>query len=161
MDPLDTVMAVTPYGVPRLVRARCRPGLARTAGTALARRPETSFCYLLTGQAELAELPQLTPQSRQPDGDELTPDELTPDERALVRALREDGRRTHEELARLAGVSESTARRRVESLRRSGAMYIRAVVEPASLAACRSRRCTGSSSIRRGHGSRFRCTPGW
>ncbi|MGW4134376.1 Lrp/AsnC family transcriptional regulator [Amycolatopsis japonica] len=179
-----TVMAVTPYGVPMLVRAKCAAGLARTAATALARRAEASFCYLLTGQAEVAaevccsrerlaaylsediattpglheltadpitkyyrtvhewqpgiltaaevaelgELPQLTPQPRHPDGDVFTPDE-----RALVRALREDGRRTHEELARLVGVSESTVRRRVESLRRSGEMFIRAVVEPAVL----------------------------
>ncbi|MEV7548630.1 Lrp/AsnC family transcriptional regulator [Amycolatopsis sp. NPDC089917] len=179
-----TVIAVTPHGVPMLVRARSRPGLARTAGTALARRPETSFCYLLTGQAEvvaevrcsrerlavyvseelaatpglhevtadpitryhrtvhewqpgiltpeeaaaLAGPPRPTPRPRSPDGDVLTAEE-----RALVRALREDGRRTHEELARLAGVSESTVRRRVESLRRSGKMYIRAVVEPAVL----------------------------
>lgn len=179
-----TVVAVSPHGVPLLVRGRCRAGLGRPAGTALAGRPETSFCYLITGQGELVaevfcdrnrlptflfdemaaipglhdltadtvtryyrtihewqpgllspaeteaicSLPQPTPQPRQPDG---VP--FSSDERAIVRALREDGRRTHEELARAAGISESTVRRRLEALRREEKVFIRAVVEPAVL----------------------------
>src|SRR5947208_2006871 len=53
--------------------------------------------------AAISSLPQPTPQPRQPDGVAFSGDE-----RAIVRALREDGRRTHEELARAAGISEST-----------------------------------------------------
>ncbi|GAA0483871.1 Lrp/AsnC family transcriptional regulator [Streptomyces olivaceiscleroticus] len=60
-------------------------------------------------------------------------EELGPEERRIVEALAEDGRRTHEELAALAGVSEATARRRVEALTRTGAVSIRAAVEPALL----------------------------
>jgi DNA-binding Lrp family transcriptional regulator len=52
-------------------------------------------------------------------------------ERRLVDALRRDGRCTNEELARIAGVSESTARRRVEYLRRHGLVVLRTIVEPA------------------------------
>ncbi|MGW0995713.1 Lrp/AsnC family transcriptional regulator [Streptomyces sp. NPDC002520] len=59
--------------------------------------------------------------------------ELEPEERAIVAALAEDGRRTHEELAALAGVSEATARRRVEALSQAGVVSIRASVEPALL----------------------------
>lgn len=60
-------------------------------------------------------------------------DSGTPTDRAIIRALREDGRVTHDELARLAGVSPSTARRRVEAMRADGTLLIRAVVNPAQL----------------------------
>ncbi|WP_428952541.1 Lrp/AsnC family transcriptional regulator [Streptomyces sp. cg35] len=56
-----------------------------------------------------------------------------PEERAILRALAEDGRRTHDELAAIAGVSVATARRRVESLTQQGLVSIRAAVEPALL----------------------------
>ncbi|GAA2899678.1 Lrp/AsnC family transcriptional regulator [Streptomyces mexicanus] len=59
--------------------------------------------------------------------------ELDPEERAIVAGLAQDGRRTHEELAALAGVSEATARRRVEALSQAGVVSIRASVEPALL----------------------------
>ncbi|WP_345942415.1 Lrp/AsnC family transcriptional regulator [Streptomyces sp. SID2888] len=59
--------------------------------------------------------------------------DLGPEEWSILNALAEDGRRTHEELAAIAGVSEATARRRVESLSRSGQVSIRAAVEPALL----------------------------
>ncbi|MDI3387767.1 AsnC family transcriptional regulator [Streptomyces sp. B-S-A8] len=59
--------------------------------------------------------------------------ELGPEERRIVTALAEDGRRTHEELAAIAGVSEATARRRVEALTGAGVVSIRAAVEPALL----------------------------
>ncbi len=67
--------------------------------------------------------------------EQVTPPELElgPEERRILQALAEDGRRTHEELALLAGVSEATARRRVEALTRSGVVSIRASVEPALL----------------------------
>jgi len=176
-----TVVAVSPHGMPLLLRGTCRPGLGRPAATALAGRPETSFCYLTTGQSELvaevfcepsrlstfmfdemagipgvrdltadtvtryyrtihewqpdlltpaeaaalAPFPQPTPQPRRTDGAVFSREE-----RSIVRALREDGRRSHDELARAAGTSESTVRRRLEALRREEKVFIRAVVEP-------------------------------
>ena len=54
-------------------------------------------------------------------------------ERLIVNALRQDGRCTTEELARVAGVSESTARRRVDELRGRGHIVLRSVIEPAAI----------------------------
>ncbi|TPQ22108.1 Lrp/AsnC family transcriptional regulator [Streptomyces sporangiiformans] len=54
-------------------------------------------------------------------------------DRLLLNALAEDGRCTYEELGRVAGVSEATARRRLGALRREGRVRIRAVIEPALL----------------------------
>jgi DNA-binding Lrp family transcriptional regulator len=58
------------------------------------------------------------------------PVRLDREDRALLRGLAEDGRRTFEELGRLAGVSEQTAARRVDALRSSGIVTLRAVVDP-------------------------------
>lgn len=52
------------------------------------------------------------------------------EDRALLRGLVEDGRRTYEELGRMAGVSEQTAARRVETMRSTGLVTLRAVVDP-------------------------------
>jgi DNA-binding Lrp family transcriptional regulator len=59
--------------------------------------------------------------------------EIGPEEWRLLHALTEDGRRTHEELAAVAGMSEATARRRLDAFTRSGLVSIRASVEPALL----------------------------
>lgn len=59
--------------------------------------------------------------------------ELSRVDRLLLHALGEDGRRTYDELARISGVSEATARRRLGALRREGKVRIRAVIEPAVL----------------------------
>lgn len=67
------------------------------------------------------------------DGVGVPDSEVGPEEQAILRALAEDGRCTHEELAAVAGVSLATARRRVESLTRDGLVSIRACVEPALL----------------------------
>lgn len=66
-----------------------------------------------------------------PGGDPVT--ELARVDRLLLHALADDGRRTYDELARVAGVSEATARRRLSALRRAGRVRIRAVIEPALL----------------------------
>ncbi|MGW0707391.1 Lrp/AsnC family transcriptional regulator [Streptomyces sp. NPDC002643] len=66
-----------------------------------------------------------------PAGDPTT--ELARVDRLLLHALADDGRRTYDELARVAGVSEATARRRLSALRRAGRVRIRAVIEPALL----------------------------
>ncbi|WP_052583780.1 Lrp/AsnC family transcriptional regulator [Saccharomonospora iraqiensis] len=58
---------------------------------------------------------------------------LAREDRVMVDALARDGRATHAELGRLAGVSEATARRRVDALRTEGDLTFRAVVEPATL----------------------------
>lgn len=59
--------------------------------------------------------------------------ELDPAGRSVLQALRLDGRAGYEEIARAAGVSLQTARRRVEQLRLSGACMLRAIFEPAVL----------------------------
>jgi len=72
-----------------------------------------------------------------PMGDVLPPAdpsrELSRQDRLLLHALADDGRRTYDELARVAGVSEATARRRLSALRKDGTVRIRAVIEPALL----------------------------
>lgn len=58
---------------------------------------------------------------------------VSPGDRIMHSALMENGRRTYEELARLAGVSEATARRRIDQMRQDGQLVVRAVVDPAVL----------------------------
>lgn len=58
---------------------------------------------------------------------------LSSADRLMHAALVENGRRTFDELARLAGVSEATARRRVDQMRQNGQLVVRAVVDPAVL----------------------------
>ncbi|MFD8982108.1 Lrp/AsnC family transcriptional regulator [Streptomyces sp. NPDC059564] len=54
-------------------------------------------------------------------------------ERALLALLRRDGRTGFPELARATGLSESTARRRVERLRAEGAVYFDVEIVPRTL----------------------------
>ncbi|WP_151480302.1 Lrp/AsnC family transcriptional regulator [Streptomyces albicerus] len=81
-----------------------------------------------------SEAPAPSPAS---DGDVMPPGdvahELSRPDRLLLNALAEDGRCTYEELGRVAGVSEATARRRLAALRQGGRVRIRAVIEPALL----------------------------
>jgi DNA-binding Lrp family transcriptional regulator len=63
---------------------------------------------------------------------ELAPP-LTELDETLVAALTSDGRMRWSELAAYAGVMQSTARRRVENLCRSGALRLRTVVEPETI----------------------------
>jgi DNA-binding Lrp family transcriptional regulator len=58
---------------------------------------------------------------------------LSSADRLMHAALVENGRRSYEELARLAGVSEVTARRRIDQMRQNGQLVVRAVVDPAVL----------------------------
>ncbi|MFI6305505.1 hypothetical protein ACIBCH_26815 [Amycolatopsis thailandensis] len=81
--------------------------------------------------AELAELPQLTPQPRHPDGDALARDE---------RALREDGRRTHEERSRPCGAGSS-------HFAATGGCTSAPWWNPLC-SACRSKPCCGSAVVR-------------
>ncbi|MEV8634003.1 Lrp/AsnC family transcriptional regulator [Streptosporangium sp. NPDC051023] len=54
------------------------------------------------------------------------------DER-IISAVAADGRATHAEIAAATGISESTARRRLDSLMRRGILRIRAEIEPSYL----------------------------
>jgi DNA-binding Lrp family transcriptional regulator len=77
---------------------------------------------------DLTEYPMITPS---PSGAGAEP--LDREAHTILTALSGDGRRTFDEIARIAGVSEPTARRRIEGLRRSGLVHIRAVVEPSMI----------------------------
>lgn len=174
------------FGVPVLVRLRCRPGTADAVADAVAARPETRFVSVLTGGADcaaeivvpgyasLSEVlaagfggpdvqavesaavirtftsnhdwdPQVLPagtaaalragapprpfEEGHPDG---PPEHLDATDLAVVAALGEDGRMSYTELAARTGVSESTARRRVDSLVTRGCLRFRTLVEPAT-----------------------------
>ncbi|MCU1644125.1 MAG: AsnC family protein [Nocardia sp.] len=119
----DLVLQERP-GIPGLVESNTLPVL-RYFRTVHEWQPAL---LTATEAAELTELPPLTPA---PTG--AGAQRLGREERLIVRALAEDGRRTYDEIARIAGISEPTARRRVESLRRTGVVHIRAVVAPAAL----------------------------
>lgn len=166
-----------------VLRLNCAPSALRVAATSLARRPDTTFTYLMTGAAdctveiscpahrlaalvldELPGTPGLVSSSTNPvlryfrgvhewqpgllSADEVaamtefplvrtytaTPEQPRgPEERLLVRLLTEDGRRTNEELAVLARLSEPTVRRRIDAMRREGRLLVRAVVDPVLL----------------------------
>lgn len=79
---------------------------------------------------QVSELRDFLPPPQSPN-DTVKP--LAGNDRAILRLLAGDGRLPNDKLARAAGVSEPTARRRVEELRRSGAIAMRAVVDPAEL----------------------------
>jgi DNA-binding Lrp family transcriptional regulator len=63
-------------------------------------------------------------------GDGVATYELDEVELRLYELLLEDGRRSYSELAELAGVSESKARRRVESLRERGCIKFATLIDP-------------------------------
>lgn len=174
------VTAGTPRGEAMIVRARCSPGMARTAAARLARLPDCTSSYLLTGTDCFAEIfyprerlaslmldelggtpgvidvasapiahyycgvntwrpglitateaealaPAQYPTAHTGDAD-LAP--LTRAEQIILETLVADGRTSVDTLARLAGLTESTAGRRLDALRRNGRALIRAVVEP-------------------------------
>jgi DNA-binding Lrp family transcriptional regulator len=177
------IVGIRPQATHVVVRVNCVPGTARVAVEALARRPDSSFSYSVTGVADgVAELlvepdrlkdilaleipaiagisgTQTYPvlkyfrtirswrieclskaqmkalqapyslEDRMPAGS--LP--LSSQDRAMLAVLAEDGRASYELIARRAGVSESTSRRRVEWLLFNHAIQIRAVVEPAVL----------------------------
>jgi DNA-binding Lrp family transcriptional regulator len=113
------------------------PGMVETFTLPVLRHVRTIrewHAGLLTA-AEIAALGEGAPTA--PVGDVMPPvdslGELPRSDRLLVQALAEDGRCTYDELARVAAVSEATARRRLTALRREGRVRIRAVVEPALL----------------------------
>ena len=60
-------------------------------------------------------------------------DTTTPDDQALLAALAVDGRTSHADLATATGWSESTVRRRLAHLRRSGALRIQLEFDPKAL----------------------------
>ncbi|MCM3846756.1 Lrp/AsnC family transcriptional regulator [Pseudonocardia sp. DR1-2] len=68
---------------------------------------------------------------QQPDGSEPAP--LSAVDRSVLRVLADDGRAGITAIARAAGISESTARRRLDWLLVEGHVWPRAVVEPTLL----------------------------
>lgn len=71
----------------------------------------------------VARAAQATQATQATQAEHPPPDELQPDDRELMTALREDGRRSYAELAALLRRSESSVRRRLETLRALGALY--------------------------------------
>lgn len=59
--------------------------------------------------------------------------DLVAEDAAILRVLKEDGRKNYDEIARQVGTSVATVRRRLERLRREGQMQIRAVLPPRHL----------------------------
>lgn len=90
---------------------------------------EAEIAVLGEGAAASAAAP--APADLLPTSDSVG--ELSRADRLLVNALAEDGRCTYDELARVSGVSEATARRRLGALRREGRVRVRAVIEPVLL----------------------------
>jgi DNA-binding Lrp family transcriptional regulator len=62
---------------------------------------------------------------------QFTDERLSAQDQQIARLLVEDGRRPFEEIARLCGISEQTVARRVQGMRSSGALQLRAVFDPA------------------------------
>jgi Lrp/AsnC family transcriptional regulator for asnA, asnC and gidA len=60
----------------------------------------------------------------------ITLDEL---DRTILRLLREDGRRSNADIARIAGVSQPTVRQRLDRIVQSGAAYVTARINPAAI----------------------------
>jgi DNA-binding Lrp family transcriptional regulator len=105
-------------------------GLSRTSVAPILRYIKTVHNWqpgILTEDeiAQLQEIPELGPWPSFSDSPQLSRAD-----RLLLKALTEDGRSTYEELGRISGTSEQTARRRVDALRRSGLLVIRALVDP-------------------------------
>jgi DNA-binding Lrp family transcriptional regulator len=111
-------------------------GVTHTTTDAVLRTLKTSYDWsrgLLPREAA-AKL-----ESPRPSGSELGVAEgratvsLDSDDLALIAGLRDDGRATYKELAARTGLSETTARRRVEALVSNGAILFATLVEPADL----------------------------
>lgn len=62
-----------------------------------------------------------------------TSENLPDRDQELLHALKHDGRISYEELGRRVGISDVTAKRRVDALRGDGVIAIRAVIEPNAL----------------------------
>jgi DNA-binding Lrp family transcriptional regulator len=137
------VMGVSDQTVARRYqRLRCVPGAGEAIAAALARRPDTAWVQLLsgdtsrlhifTGDPDAAGVVDVLPAERvaplrfpactvPPDG----PAVVTELDRALFAALAVDDRTGYADLAGATGWSESTVRRRVEQLRGTGQLYFK------------------------------------
>ncbi|MDZ5076514.1 AsnC family transcriptional regulator [Nesterenkonia sp. HG001] len=109
--------------------ASITPGLSRAETLPILRYFRTIRGWRL-GALTDAEIRALTsgPADVFPDGSCHGPE--TDVDRVILDALTVDGRMSHEEMARRAGVSESTVRRRFDLLLEDGRVNIRALVEP-------------------------------
>jgi DNA-binding Lrp family transcriptional regulator len=104
-----------------------RGGLAPWAGSA---RPPTSGGVRTLDDGQVAALRALAGPVPQPAGE---PVGIDADDRRLLDALARDGRTGFAELAAATGLHESTARRRMEHLQATGALYFDVDVDSARL----------------------------
>lgn len=102
-------------------------GVVRTAAQPALRQVH-SIAEWQPGVLTNAEIDALTP--RLPE-DDVSDRRVDPIDEHLVRALERHGRSAVEELARLTGLSDTTVRRRIASLRVRDLLAIRAIVDPA------------------------------
>jgi DNA-binding Lrp family transcriptional regulator len=134
--PVDCVTEIrtAPGSLPALIHDDLpgTPGLVAMSTLPVMRYFRTGFQWqpdLITPE-QAAALREIDPPPQSPDHP-ATP--LSRDDRAILRTLATDGRMPYDKVARTVGVSEATARRRVEALRHEGKLTIRAVVEPQHL----------------------------
>jgi DNA-binding Lrp family transcriptional regulator len=111
------------------------PGAIETSTDAVLRTLKTSFDWSreLLPDDVVAAIRVSAPRPPVVGPDTSARVRLDGDDLALVAVLREDGRATYKELADRTGLSEATARRRVESLVNGGAIFFATIVEPAEL----------------------------
>jgi DNA-binding Lrp family transcriptional regulator len=125
----DDLLQLTQLRLPRL------PGVTGSSSAVVLRRFATGVGWDpgLLAPAAVAELRRDRPDRwDQAQPGELAPP-LTPTDEVLTDALALDGRMRWRDLADRAQIMESTARRRVGNLLKSGALRLRTVVEPAAL----------------------------
>lgn len=106
------------------------PGIVRTTTEAVVRNFKTAYDWgrgLLGERADLLpEIPSAPPgqqgrhQDQSVDGQDLT----------LIQLLAEDGRLSAAEMAKRSGLSESSVRRRLESLTSTGAVHFATFIDP-------------------------------
>lgn len=105
-------------------------GLAHTSVAPILRYIKTVHNWqpAILSASEIADLQELPEFSPWPSYSQ--PVRLSRSDRLVIKALTDDGRCTYEELGRISGTSEQTARRRVQFLRSNGLVVIRALIEP-------------------------------
>jgi DNA-binding Lrp family transcriptional regulator len=115
-----------------LLHLRCVPGSAQPLAEGLARRTDTAWVQLLSGDTEVlctvrgAAAERDAVLARLPRGGRIvavSAHQLLGElDLALFRELGMDGRTSHADLAKAVGWSESTVRRQMDQLRESGAL---------------------------------------
>jgi DNA-binding Lrp family transcriptional regulator len=108
------------------------PGIVHTTSEGVLRTMKTTFDWS-RGLLPPETVDKLQRTAPAPGTDRGGAVELDEDDLALIAGLKDDGRATYKDLAARTGLSESTVRRRVEALARTGALVLATLVEPAEL----------------------------